>query len=91
MPASFARPSACQSGMSWASAKACSRASVVEPIPRRGRLALRSAKQRDGVERVVDHLQVGDQILDLGALVEARAADYAVADLLAHEHVLEHA
>ena len=47
--------------------------------------------QRDGVGRVVEHRQVGDRVLDLGALVEARAADHLVRDLLAHEHVLEHA
>ena len=49
------------------------------------------AGERDGVERVVDHLEVGDGVLDLGALVEARAADHLVRDLLADEHVLEHA
>ena len=45
----------------------------------------------DGVGRVVDHLQVGDRVLDLGALVELRPADHLVRDVLAHQHVLEHA
>ena len=49
------------------------------------------ARERDAVERVVDHLQVRDGVLDLGALVEARAADHLVGDLLADEHVLQHA
>ena len=49
------------------------------------------AHQRNGVRRVVDHLEVRDQVLDLGALVEARPADHLVRDALAHEHVLEHA
>ena len=35
--------------------------------------------------------QVGDRVLDLGALVETRAADHLVRDPLANEHVLEHA
>ena len=49
------------------------------------------ARERDAVEGVVDHLEVGDRVLDLGALVEARAADHLVRDLLADEHVLQHA
>ena len=48
-------------------------------------------RERDAVERVVDHLQVRDGVLDLGPLVEARAADHLVGDLLADEHVLQHA
>ena len=48
-------------------------------------------RQRDGVERVVEHLQVGDRILDLRPLVEPRAADHLVGDPLADEHVLQHA
>ncbi len=47
--------------------------------------------QRDLVGRVVDHLEIGDRVLDLGPLVEPRPADDPVADALAHEHVLEHA
>ena len=58
-------------------------------MPRRGRFAMRI--RRDGVVRVVEHLQVRDHVLDLGALVELRAADHLVGDALAHEHVLEHA
>ena len=49
------------------------------------------ARQRHGVVGVVDHDQVGDRIADLGPLVEARAADHLVGDLLPNEHVLEHA
>ena len=49
------------------------------------------AQERDRVVRVVEHLEVGDEVLDLGALVEARAADHLVRDALAHEDVLEHA
>ena len=48
------------------------------------------AHERHGVVGVVDHLEVGDRVLDLGALVEARAADHLVRDALADEHVLEH-
>ena len=36
------------------------------------------------------HRQVGDRVLDLGPLVELRAADHLVADLGPHERVLEH-
>ena len=49
------------------------------------------AQERDRVVRVVEHLEVRDEVLDLGALVEARAADHLVRDALAHEDVLEHA
>ncbi len=52
---------------------------------------VRDPHQRDGVGRVVDHLQVRDRVLDLGALVEARAADHLVRDALPDEHVLQHA
>ena len=48
-------------------------------------------QQRDGVERIVEHLQVGDRVLDLRALVEPRAADHLVGDPLPHEDVFEHA
>ena len=60
---------------------------VTEPAP----WPVRDPQQRDGVRRVVEDGEVRDRILDLGALVEARAADHLVRDLLAHEHVLEHA
>ena len=59
---------------------------VADPAPR----PVRDPLQRDGVGRVVDHLQVGDQVLDLRPLVEPRAADHLVGDVLADEHVLEH-
>ncbi len=61
----------------------------MSPIPRRGRFAI--AQQRHEVVRVVDHLQIRDRVLDLGALVEAWAADHLVADALPDEHVFEHA
>ena len=49
------------------------------------------AEERDGVDRVVEHLEVRDDVLDLRALVEARPADHLVRDALPNEHVLEHA
>ena len=58
---------------------------VPHPAPR----PVGDAQERDGVGRVVDHLQVGDRVLDLGALVEARAADHLVGHALADEHVLQ--
>ena len=60
---------------------------VADAAPR----PVRDPQERDRVVRVVDHLQVRDRVLDLGALVEARAADHLVGDALADEHVLEHA
>jgi hypothetical protein len=57
---------------------------VADPAPR----PVRDPLQRDGVVRVVDHLEVRDHVLDLSALVEARAADHLVGDPLADEHVL---
>ncbi len=59
---------------------------VADPAPR----PVRDPHQRDGVRRVVEHLQVRDGVLDLGALVEARPADHLVRDALPDEHVLEH-
>ena len=60
----------------------------VEPIPRRGELTIRV--NAPDVLRVDEHRQVGDRVLDLGALVELRAADHLVGDLGPHERVLEH-
>ena len=88
-PAASVRSIASQSDISASSANDISFASVESPIPRRGRFAIRSSDTR--VERVVDHLEVRDEILDLRALVEARAADHLVRDALPDEHVLEHA
>ena len=48
-------------------------------------------RERDRVGRVHEQRQVGERVLDLGALVEARAADDLVADAVADQHVLEHA
>ena len=70
------------------SAWSSTRESDVWPIPRRGELATRV--KRHDVLRVGEHRQVGDRVLDLGALVELRAADDLVADLAPHERVLEH-
>ena len=61
-------------------------ARVADAAPR----PVRDAQERGGVERVVQHLQVRDEVLDLGALVEARPADDLVGDPLADEHVLQH-
>ncbi len=46
--------------------------------------------QRDLVVEVVEHLQVGDQILDLSPLVELGPAHHAIVDALAREQVLQH-
>ena len=51
---------------------------------------VRDPHQRDRVRRVVQHLEVRDRVLDLGALVEARPADHLVGDALPDEDVLEH-
>ena len=42
------------------------------------------------VERVGEQRQVGDRVLDLGALVELGPTDHLVGDLAAHERVLDH-
>jgi hypothetical protein len=47
-------------------------------------------REGDDVLRVAEDRQVRDRVLDLRALVELRAADDLVADLAAHERVLEH-
>ena len=47
-------------------------------------------READHVEGVGEQRQVGDRVLDLGALVELRPADHLVGDLAAHERVLEH-
>ena len=49
------------------------------------------APEGDRVRRVHQQREVRERILDLGALVEARAADHLVADPVAHQHVLQHA
>ena len=59
---------------------------VPDPAP----WPVRDSHQRDGVVGVVDHLQIGHDVLDLGPLVELRAADHLVLDRLADEHVLQH-
>ena len=48
-------------------------------------------RERAAVGGVDEEGEVVDRVLDLGALVELRAADDLVADLRPHEHVLEHA
>jgi hypothetical protein len=57
-----------------------------DPAPRR----VGHAGEGDDVLRVAEDRQVGDRVLDLRPLVELRAADDLVADLAAHERVLEH-
>ena len=59
----------------------------MSPIP--ATRAVRDPHQRDRVVRVVDHLEVGDHVLDLGPLVEPRPADDLVLDRLPDEHVLQ--
>ena len=57
-------------------------------MPRCGELAMRVNAPPSC--RVDEEGQVRDRVLDLRPLVELRAADHLVADLRAHEHVLEH-
>ena len=56
-----------------------------DPAPRR----VDDPRERDDVLRVAEHRQVGDRVLDLGALVELRAADDLVGDVAPHERVLD--
>ena len=88
-PASSARPSASQSEIPSPVGER------LQPrergVPHAAPRPVRDPRQRHGVVRVVDRLQVGDRVLDLGALVEARPADHLVGDPLPDEHVLEHA
>ena len=60
---------------------------VPHPAPR----PVRDPRERHRVARVVEHLQVRDRVLDLGALVELRPADHLVVDPLPDEDVLQHA
>src|SRR5207253_500058 len=64
--------------------------SIVRSASSASRRPVGAPLKRDGVIGVVDHLQVRDHVLDLGPLVEARAADHLVGDALADEHILEH-
>ena len=77
-PAFAASAVASQSEISRWSAHVCRRARrrVADAATR----PVGDPQQRDGVVRVVEHLEVGDEVLDLGALVEARAADHLVRD-----------
>ena len=47
------------------------------------------ALEREVVVRLMDHAQIGDRVADLGALVEARAADHAVRQAEIDEALLE--
>src|ERR1019366_2625031 len=58
------------------------------PDPPPGRVG--HAREAHHVERVGQQLEVGDRVLDLGALVELGAADHLVGDLTAHQRVLDH-
>ena len=60
---------------------------LADPAPR----AVHDAQQRARVGRVHEDGEVRGRVADLRALVEARAADDLVRDVLPHEHVLEHA
>ena len=59
---------------------------LADPPPRR----VDDAPEGHGVGGVHEHRQVGQGVLDLGALVEAGAADHLVGDAVAHQVVLEH-
>ena len=61
--------------------------SVAEPAPRH----VDDALEGEIVGRRVDHPQISERVADLGALVEARAADHAVRQAQRDEAVLEFA
>ncbi len=84
-----ARSITSQSGSPIVAASVCSRPIVVCPRPRRGMLMMRS--RRCSSAGLATRRQVGQRVLDLGALVEARAADHLVGDRVAPELFLEHA
>ncbi len=69
-------------------------ACVDEPLDRRvadpAARTVRDPQERRRVLRVDEHAEVRRRVADLGALVEARAADDLVRDVLPHEHVLQH-
>ena len=72
------------------------RVRVADEPPLRGGADAAPRRVHDAAEghrvgRVHEQREVGERVLDLGALVEARAADDLVADAVAHQHVLEHA
>ena len=60
---------------------------VADPAPRRVDRAL----EGEHVARVDEQVQVGDSVLDLGAVVELGAADHLVVDVVRDEDVLEQA
>ena len=60
---------------------------VADAAPRR----VHDAPERHHVVRVHQQREVAERVLDLGALVEAGAADHLVADAVADERVLQHA
>ena len=57
------------------------------PMPRAGTLMIRS--KADDVGVAPEHAQVGQRVLDLAPLVEARSADELVADAVAQERLLD--
>src|SRR5215210_5185031 len=61
-------------------------ARVADPAPRR----VDDASEADLVGRVDEQLQIGDRVLDLGALVELGPADHLIGQLVADQDVLEH-
>ena len=68
---------------------ACSRCRLVAPMPRLGVLTMRSRRcVSSGFTRIGE---VGDEVADLGALVELGPADDLVGDRVAAELLLEHA
>ena len=70
--------------LAWASEPRL--AGVADPAPRR----VDHAAEADLVGGVDQQLEVGDRVLDLGALVELGAADHLVGELVADQDVLQH-
>ncbi len=95
LTAAAPRPGTCsgsaaasQTGSPIVSAWASTRESEVWPMPAARRVD--DPREAHDVGRVDQQRQVGDRVLDLGALVELGAADHLVGDLAPHERVLDH-
>ena len=82
----LARPR-CDSGTPCSRAVSCIVRSATSPTPRRGTLTIRSnARSSAGC---AEHAHIGDGVADLGALVEAQAADHAIRDAEGDQPLLE--
>ena len=77
-----------RSSARWCWRERGSRPWLVSPIPRRGELTTR--EKLTWSAGLTQQLQVGDRVLDLGALVELGAADHLVGQLVADQDVLQH-